>query len=135
MVHYLEVLHSTMPLVAFYENVKNLLCKNFVDVFNMFVAEVEEYGYNVYFKVLNGKDYGIPQNRERVIMLAIRKDVDNGKFKFPEPYEEGKTFNDLLDDCSQCGLRNIQRNLSLGSCPRTSKQHQRKGHCCGFCFL
>lgn len=100
LVHYLEVLHSTMPLVAFYENVKNLLCKNFVDVFNMFVAEVEEYGYNVYFKVLNGKDYGIPQNRERVIMLAIRKDVDNGKFKFPEPYEEGKTFNDLLDDCS-----------------------------------
>lgn len=100
LVHYLEVLHSTMPLVAFYENVKNLLCKNFVDVFNMFVAEVEEYGYNVYFKVLNAKDYGIPQNRERVIMLAIRKDVDNGKFKFPEPYEEGKTFNDLLDDCS-----------------------------------
>ena len=100
LVHYLEVLHDTMPKVAFYENVKNLLSKNFKDVFDMFVAEIEEYGYNVYFKLLNGKDYGIPQNRERVIMLAIRKDVDNGKFKFPAPCENGKTFNDLLDDCS-----------------------------------
>lgn len=100
LVHYLEVLHDTMPLVAFYENVKNLLSKNFAELFAMFVKEVEEYGYNVYFKVLNGKDYGIPQNRERVIMLAIRNDIDNGKFKFPEPFEDGKTFNDLLDDCT-----------------------------------
>ena len=99
LVHYLEVLHDTMPLVAFYENVKNLLSKNFTEVFTLFVKELEEYGYNVYFKILNGKNYGIPQNRERVILLAIRKDVDNGKFKFPEPFEDGKTFNDLLDDC------------------------------------
>ncbi len=100
LVHYLEVLHDTMPLVAFYENVKNLLSKNFAELFAMFIKELEEYGYNVCFKVLNGKDYGIPQNRERVILLAIRKDVDNGKFKFPEPFEDGKTFNDLLDDCT-----------------------------------
>lgn len=100
LVHYLEVLHDTMPLVAFYENVKNLLSKNFAELFTMFIKELEEYGYNVCFKVLNGKDYGIPQNRERVILLAIRKDVDNGKFKFPEPFEDGKTFNDLLDDCT-----------------------------------
>lgn len=100
LVHYLEVLHDTMPLVAFYENVKNLLSKSFAELFEMFIKELEEYGYNVCFKVLNGKDYGIPQNRERVILLAIRKDVDNGKFKFPEPFEDGKTFNDLLDDCT-----------------------------------
>ena len=100
LVHYLEVLHDTMPLVAFYENVKNLLSKNFTEVFTLFVKELEEYGYNVYFKILNGKNYGIPQNRERVILLAIRKDVDNGNFKFPEPFEDGKTFNDLLDDCT-----------------------------------
>lgn len=100
LVHYLEVLHDTMPLLAFYENVKNLLSKNFTGVFTLFVKELEEYGYNVYFKILNGKNYGIPQNRERVILLAIRKDVDNGNFKFPEPFEDGKTFNDLLDDCT-----------------------------------
>ena len=99
LIHYLDVLRNTMPLVAFYENVKNLVSKKFKDSFDMFVSEVEEYGYNVYFQVLNGKDYGIPQNRERVIMLAIRKDIDNGKFKFPEPFTGGKTFNDLLDDC------------------------------------
>ena len=87
-----------MPTVAFYENVKNLLCKNFRDVFDMFVAEVEEYGYNVYFKVLNGKDYGIPQNRERVYCVIIRKDLDNGLFKFPEPIPLKFALSDLLED-------------------------------------
>jgi site-specific DNA-cytosine methylase len=64
----------------------------------LFVNELEEYGYNVYFEILNGKNYGIPQNRERVILLAIRKDVDNGKFKFPEPCGEIIKINDLLED-------------------------------------
>ena len=49
LVHYLEVLHSTMPLVAFYENVKNLLCKNFVDVFNM----LSKYSDNKYYHYEN----------------------------------------------------------------------------------
>lgn len=100
LVHYLEVLHYTMPNFAIYENVKNLLSKRFKPLFDMFVAEVEAYGYNVYYKVLNAKDYGIPQNRERVILIAVRKELDNGRFKFPEPVRNGKTINDLLDDCS-----------------------------------
>ena len=100
LIHYLEILHHTMPDFAIYENVKNLLSKRFKPLFDMFVAELEEYGYNVYYKTLNAKYYGIPQNRERVILVAIRKDLDNGKFNFPEPVENGKTFNELLDDCS-----------------------------------
>ncbi len=100
LVHWLECLHHTMPSIAIYENVKNILCKNFRELFDMFVKEIEEYGYNVQFKVLNGKNYGIPQNRERVILIAVRKDLDNGKFKFPEPIDHGKTFNDLMDDCT-----------------------------------
>ena len=66
----------------------------------MFVKEIEEYGYNVYYKVLNAKDYGIPQNRERVFLVAIRKDCDNHRFEFPEKLSVGKTFDDILDDCS-----------------------------------
>ena len=100
LVHYLEVLRHTMPNFAIYENVKNLLSKRFKPLFDLFVAEVEEYGYNVYYKVLNAKDYGIPQNRERVILIAVRKDLDNGKFKFIALAKNGKTINDLLDDCS-----------------------------------
>ena len=100
LVHYLEVLHHTMPNFAIYENVKNLLSKRFKPLFDMFVAEIEEYGYNVYFKVLNAKDYGIPQNRERIILIAVKKELDNRKFCFPEPLKDVKTINDMLDDCS-----------------------------------
>ena len=49
---------------------------------------------------MNSKDYGIPQNRDRVIFVAIRHDVNNFKFKFPDKIQDGKTINDLLEDCS-----------------------------------
>lgn len=64
----------------------------------MFVKELEEYGYNVYWQVLNAKHYGIPQNRERVYCVIIRKDLDNGKFKFPEPIPLKAALSDLLEN-------------------------------------
>lgn len=59
---------------------------------------MEDYGYNVYWQVLNAKHYGIPQNRERVYCVIIRKDMDNGKFKFPAPIPLKKTLVDMLED-------------------------------------
>ena len=64
----------------------------------MFVKELEEYGYNVYWQVLNAKHYGIPQNRERVYCVIIRRDLYNGKFKFPEPIPLKATLSDMLED-------------------------------------
>ena len=95
-VEYLRILRSKMPKFAVYENVKNLVGKEFKPTFELFVKELEEYGYNVYYEVLNAKFYGIPQNRERVILVAIRKDLDNGKFEFPEPFDSGLRLKDML---------------------------------------
>lgn len=64
----------------------------------MFTDELNEYGYTVYWKVLNAKNYGIPQNRERVYVIFIKKDLDNGKFKFPEPFDNGVRLKDVLED-------------------------------------
>jgi len=64
----------------------------------MFLDELDEYGYNTYYQVLNAKDYGIPQNRERVYLILIKKELDNGKFKFPEPFDNGLRMKDMLDD-------------------------------------
>lgn len=47
---------------------------------------------------MNAKNYGIPQNRERVYLLFIKKDLDNGKFEFPEPFDNGLRLKDLLED-------------------------------------
>ena len=59
---------------------------------------MEKLGYNNYYKVLNAKDYRIPQNRERVFTISIRKDIDTGKFKFPKPIELELRLKDLLEN-------------------------------------
>lgn len=97
-VYWFNIFKATKPNFAIFENVKNLLSKKFKPTFDLFASKVESMGYNLYYQVMNSKDYGIPQNRERVIFLAIRKDVDNGKFKFPEPYGLKFSINDLLEN-------------------------------------
>ncbi len=99
-VYWLNIFKHTRPKVAMFENVANLASKRFKASFDLFKGKIESLGYNIYTKVMNAKDYGIPQSRKRVICLIIRKDVDNGKFKFPETVEDGKVLNALLDDCS-----------------------------------
>ena len=52
----------------------------------------------MYWKVLNAKDYGIPQNRERVYLIFIKKELDNGKFTYPEPFDNGMRLKDVLEE-------------------------------------
>ena len=99
-VYWLNIFKHTRPKVAMFENVANLASKRFKTSFDLFKGKIEGLGYNIYTNVMNAKDYGIPQSRKRVICLIIRKDVDNGKFKFPEIVTDGKSVCDLLDDCS-----------------------------------
>lgn len=93
----LRIINTKKPKYAIAENVKNLVGKRFKDDFNNLLKELSDMGYNSYWKVLNAKDYGIPQNRERVFIISIRKDVDNGKFEFPEPFDNGLRLKDLLE--------------------------------------
>ena len=99
-VYWLKIFKHTRPKVAMFENVANLASKRFKASFDLFKGKIESFGYNIYSSIMNAKDYGIPQSRKRVICLIIRKDVDNGKFKFPEKVTEGNSICDLLDDCS-----------------------------------
>ena len=94
----LRIIKSKKPNWAIYENVKNLVGNQFKETFNMFIDELNEYGYNTHYKVLNSKDFGVPQNRERVFLVIIKKDLDNGKFKFPEPFDNGIRLKDVLED-------------------------------------
>lgn len=98
LVEYLRVIRANKPNFGMYENVKNIVGKQFKDTFKMFTDELDEYGYNVYWKVLNVKDYGIPQNRERVYLIFIKKELDNGKFTYPEPFDNGIRLKDILEE-------------------------------------
>lgn len=98
LVEYLRVIRANKPNFGMYENVKNIVGKQFKDTFKMFTDELDEYGYSVYWKVLNAKDYGVPQNRERVYLIFIKKELDNGKFVFPEGFDNGIRLRDVLED-------------------------------------
>lgn len=99
LVEYLRVIRANKPNFGMYENVKNIVGKQFRDTtFKLFEDELHEYGYNTYWKVLNAKDFGIPQNRERVYLIFIKKDLDNGKFIFPEGFDNGIRLKDVLED-------------------------------------
>lgn len=99
LVEYLRVIRANKPNFGMYENVKNIVGKKFKETtFKLFEEELHEYGYNTYWKVLNAKDYGVPQNRERVYLLFIKKELDNGNFKFPEGFDNGIRLRDVLEE-------------------------------------
>ena len=98
LVEWLRVIRANKPKWGIYENVKNIVGKQFQDTFQMFLNELHEYGYNTYYQVLNAKDFGVPQNRERVYLIIVQQELDNGKFKFPKGFESDLCMKDLLED-------------------------------------
>ena len=84
-----------LPKVLLMENVKNLISKKFIDDFNEWQRELENLGYRNYWQILNAKDYGIPQNRERVFMISI---LGEYSYTFPQPELLKLRLKDLLDD-------------------------------------
>lgn len=94
----LRIIEAKKPSYAICENVKNLVGKKFKPDFDKLLFMLDELGYNSYWQVLNAKDYGIPQNRERVFVISIRKDIDNGTFKFPEKFPLELRLKDMLED-------------------------------------
>lgn len=94
----LRIIEHCQPKIAIAENVKNLTSKKFNAQFQVVLASLEAAGYNNYWKVLNAKDYGIPQNRERVFIVSIRKDIDTGIFEFPEGFPLEKRLKDVLEE-------------------------------------
>lgn len=94
----IRILRYKQPALSIIENVKNLTSKRFKKEFETVLSDLSDAGYNSYYKVLNAKDYGVPQNRERVFIISIRKDLDNNKFEFPKGFDNGIRLRDVLED-------------------------------------
>lgn len=65
--------------------------------FDKYLEEMDRIGYNSFYQVLNAKDYGVPQNRERIFVISIRKDL-NKEFEFPKGFDNGIRLKDILED-------------------------------------
>lgn len=93
----LRIIDDYRPKFAIAENVKGLTTKKFSVEFKTVLESLEEVGYNNYYAVLNAKDFKIPQNRERVFIISIRKDIDRG-FTFPQVIPLKRNLGDFLED-------------------------------------
>lgn len=86
----LRIVEKLRPKYVIWENVKNILSKKHKHNFDNYLSKMEELGYKNYYQVLNAKDYGIPQNRERVFTISILGD-DN--YNFPNGEECNNKIN------------------------------------------
>ena len=93
----LRIVNKLKPKYVIWENVKNLLSKKHKHNFDAYIEEMARGGYTSYYQVLNAKDYGIPQNRERVFTISIRNDL-NQTYHFPEKQELKLKLKDMLED-------------------------------------
>lgn len=90
-----KVIQVKRPKYLLLENVKNLVGKKFKPEFDKWLGYLEELGYTNYWKVLNAKDYGVPQNRERVFVVSILNDSQG--FEFKEKIILDKFVRDILE--------------------------------------
>ena len=93
----LRIIEFLQPEYAICENVKALTGKKFTAEFETVLTSLDKAGYNNYWKVLNAKDFGVPQNRERVFIVSIRKDIDDHNFFFPQPMPLLIRLKDVLE--------------------------------------
>lgn len=85
------------PKVIFCENVKGLKIHDKGRTFKVIEETLREIGYTVYSDVLNSKHFGIPQNRERVYIVAFRNDIDSSMFEFPKPINKKVYIKDIME--------------------------------------
>lgn len=95
--HGMNIIKTKKPKYVIVENVKGITFKKFEKDFGLIRKDFIENNYNIYWKILNASDYNHPQNRERLIMVCIRKDVDYNKFKFPEKLKLQYSLKDIIE--------------------------------------
>ena len=91
-----KIIEVKKPKYLLLENVKNLVGKKFKNDFDKWLNQLEGLGYKNYWKVLNAKDYGVTQNRERVFVVSILN--DNQGYEFPKSIKLTKCIKDILED-------------------------------------
>lgn len=129
----LRIIEDKKPRVAICENVKNLTSKKFSKEFDTVLNSLVAAGYRNYWKVLNAKDYGVPQNRERVFIVSIRQDIDTGDFDFPQGFPLKKRLKDILENkVDECFYLSQQRFKKL---LEHKKRNKEKGNGFGARFV
>jgi DNA (cytosine-5)-methyltransferase 1 len=110
---YIRLIQAKKPLFFLAENVAGILSKTHVTEFKEIIKGFDLIGYNVAYKVLNAKEYGVPQDRKRVIIVGYRKDMGK-KFEFPYPKKNIISLQESIGDLPQ-SVPALEKNKTNGA--------------------
>ncbi len=102
--HYAKVLHKLKPKMFLFENVRGLLNHDKGKTFSVIRSVFEQEGYELVYEVLNSWDYNVPQKRERLITIGVRKDFMKEPFTFPEKDPTRPVVGDIKLDVNPSNL-------------------------------
>ena len=126
-----RIIKRHKPKVVFCENVKNLVNHDRGRTFQVIKNILEDLGYKVFYQVLNSKNFGVPQNRERIYIVAFRKDIAPEKFNFPEKTDDTKIIKDIVEE-HEVSPKYYLSTAYLTSLKRHKERHASKGNGFGY---
>lgn len=115
---YVKLIRAVKPAFFLAENVAGLLFDKNRPAFKSILKELTHAGYNISFRLLNAANYGVPQDRRRLIIVGYRTDLAIGYYKFPEGTVPTKTLGNALKNASKNSIKKV---ASAGLRPSTSK--------------
>ncbi len=126
-----RICENKRPKVIFCENVKGLTIHDKGRTFDIIKNTLKEIGYTPFEQVLNSKDFGVPQNRERIYIVAFRNDIAPKEFHFPAPTDSTKHIRDILEE-KPVSARYYLSDCYLETLKRHKARHEAKGHGFGY---
>ena len=119
------------PKIIFCENVKGLTIHDKGRTFKIITETLRELGYTVYSEILNSKDFGVPQNRERIYIVAFRNDIDSSNFTFPAPINKKVCIKDIIEE-NPVSVKYYLSTQYLNTLINHKKRHESKGNGFGY---
>ena len=119
------------PKVIFCENVKGLVIHDKGRTFKIIKSTFEQLGYNVFSQILNSKDFGVPQNRERIYIVAFRKDLGIESFSFPGATDSSKRIRDIIEE-KPVSAKYYLSTTYIQTLIRHKAKHEALGHGFGY---
>ncbi len=119
------------PKVVFCENVKGLTIHDHGRTFKVITGAFEQIGYKVFYKVLNSKNFGVPQNRERIYIVCFRNDIAPDTFSFPDKTDDSKRLRDIIDE-GPVPAKYYLSNVYMDTLRKHKARHTAKGNGFGY---